>query len=305
MRLTTAHRGIHLDGRFLRDASIACPACGSGQTRTPLLTLQTDPAVVLLQCSRCGGASASHMPTAPFLRDFYRDYRAGRAHGVTFGAPRRFGRRLARALAPHLHGADLRVLDFGGGDGTLALATARVLRDLGVADRVEIVVVEVEPPPIRPGADPPVTWRPRIEDAPGRYALVMANAVLEHVPDLQETLEGLIGRVAPGGFLYVRTSYVVPLARWLPRVDFGFPAHVHDLGPDFWARLREVFHVPTACLFSRPSPIAFSWHREPLRTLAAYLLKFPASVEARWSPPEREGRWWPWVAGWEALYRCS
>ena len=271
----------------------------------PVLGLQTDPVVVLLRCPRCAGASASHMPTAAFLREFYRDYRRGREMGVTFGAPDRFGRRLAAALAPHLPRGDLRVLDFGGGDGTLAVATVRALQRRGIADRAEIVVVDLEPPLDHPPGAVPLTWRPTITEALGPFSLVMANAVLEHVPDLGDTVRQLFERMRPGGFLYARTSYVAPLARWWPRVDFGFPAHVHDLGHEFWARARKVFGLSATCLVSRPSPVAFRWRREPLRATAAYVLKLPGRVEARWSAPERERRWWTWVAGWEVLYRSG
>jgi SAM-dependent methyltransferase len=302
MRTTTAYRGLHLDAELLRDCSTTCPVCGSPERRAPVLVLQTDPVVTLLRCPSCGGASASHMPIAGYLRDFYRDHRRGREHGVTFQAPRRFGRRLATALAPRLGGGDLRVLDFGGGDGTLAVSTARCLQRFGAVDRVEIVVVDVAPPADRGTKDQSVTWRPTLDDASGTYSLVLASAVLEHIPDLRQTLAQLFARVAPGGFLYVRTPYVVPLAHWLPRVDFAFPAHVHDLGSDFWARLRRVFRLPAECLLSRPSPVAASWRREPLRALVAHLLKRPAEIEAALSPTERR-RWWTWVGGWEALYR--
>ena len=301
MRMTTAYRGLHLGAELLRDCTATCPACGDRRRRAPVLVLQADPVVALLRCSRCGGASASHMPSAGFLHDFYREHR--REHGVTCQAPRRFARRLAAALAPRLRGAPLRVLDFGGGDGTLALATARALQRRGTLERVEIVVVDIAPPLERRTAAHSVTWRPTLDEATGTYSLVLASAVLEHIPELRQTLEQLFARVAPGGVLYVRTPYVTPLARWLPGVDFAFPAHVHDLGSAFWSRLGTVFHLPAECVLSRPSPVAASWRRELLRAVAAHLLKLPGRVEAALSAPERAARWWPWVGGWEALYR--
>jgi SAM-dependent methyltransferase len=180
--------------------------------------------------------------------------------------------------------------------------TLGVLRRTGAVGRAEVVVVDVEPPAGRP-ADASVRWMSRLEDAPGEFSLVLASAVLEHVPDLRDVLERLFARVAPGGFLYIRTPYVVPLARWLPGADLGFPAHVHDLGSEFWGRLPAVFNLPLTCLFSRPSPVAASWRRDPLRAAAASLLKLPALVEARLSAPSRQHRFWPWAGGWEALYR--
>jgi hypothetical protein len=75
-----------------------------------------------------------------------------------------------------------------------------------------------------------------------------------------------------------------------------FPAHVHDLGPDFWEWFLTKNFSPrdVSVLESRPSIVSTSMRRQTLRTLAARMLKAPRRLL---------GKKYAFVGGWEVFVR--
>jgi SAM-dependent methyltransferase len=305
VRLTAAHAGRHVPAAELVDATAGCPACGAPGPRPSVLRLQADPDVHFLACPRCRALSASHMPSAAFLDRYYAEYYVDRDRRVTFADPERFARHLLRALAAARvrPGPRVRILDFGGGDGSLALALAGRLIG-GVGGEAEVLVIDRQEP--APSPDPRVRLaraaslaEAEIAGGGREFDLVLASAVLEHVPDLRPLLAALLAAVAPGGAFYARTPAAVPLARLVPGLDLGYPAHVHDLGSGFWNRAGGLFRFRGRTAVSRPSLVATGW-RDPLRTGFAHLLKLPARIEGRLAPA-RPDRMWNLVGGWEVV----
>jgi hypothetical protein len=81
------------------------------------------------------------------------------------------------------------------------------------------------------------------------------------------------------------------------RVDFTYPAHVHDLGPAFWNRILSYLPVDRTEFEIRaagPSPVETAFRAAPLRTAAGYALKAPGYVL---------GSRYPFVGGWEVFIR--
>ncbi len=296
----------------LRPAANDCPLCGEHGERTAVWPAQPDPAVDFLRCPVCRGASASRMPTDAFLAAFYDGYYAPAESCTTFDGARRFASHVLAGLPrSFLRGARresarepqerLRILDFGGGDGGLALAVANGLRGRRLAKDVEIVVADSHAPTT---TDSPqvVVRRADLDDlAPrDRFDLVLASAVLEHVPDFDGTLRRLLDLLAPDGIFYARTPWMLPWRRLVPGLDLAFPAHLHDVGGDCWNRLARRHAGAVDRLVSRPSLVHVSW-RSPLLAAAIHAWKLPGRLEAR----ARPGRapWWRLVGGWEVFWR--
>ncbi len=130
--------------------------------------------------------------------------------------------------------------------------------------------------------------------------MVLASAVLEHIPYPVKSLEQLLSQTHAGGIFYARTPYMVPLRRLFhalgKTVDFTFPAHIHDMGSAFWdqmlvtLKLQDQFEI----LISRPSMVETSFRQSPLRTLIAYCMKAPWFLL---------GNRWGLVGGWEVFIR--
>lgn len=299
MRATPYHQSRHLPAESLEDASAACPACGNTRPRDVVCRIQDEPRVDLLECGHCGICSASMMPTAAALEDYYSSYYAAEGDKHTFAEVGRFGRHVARRLEGHFE--VLRVLDFGGGDGTLALAVARCALEESRADRVELTIVDSTP--ARHSEDARITVRSvdELDAVEGRFDLVIASAILEHVPAVGACLKRLFGLCAPGALFYARTPYWAPLAKWTRRVDLTFPGHVHDIGPPFWNHIGATYGIGAVLVASQPSIVETGFGDAPVRTLAAHVLKAPSRLEVAVRPFGWRRPLWGVVGGWEVF----
>lgn len=65
------------------------------------------------------------------------------------------------------------------------------------------------------------------------FDLVVAGAVVEHLPDPKDALTTLFSLVADGGYFYARTPYMYPFLKHLKGMPLGYPGHLHDMGPQF------------------------------------------------------------------------
>jgi SAM-dependent methyltransferase len=299
------HASKHLSEEELHPAAPACPWCGCTK-RKSIACLQQNPLVTLLECPECFATSASRMPTNEALADYYAAYYATgkfKTMGakVTAGDPRRMGAHLSRWMEGRDQDQVLRVLDFGGGDGTVAAQAAdMLLRRQPSVRHVEITVVDYN---TIPAASPNQMIRLQhsrsLENLPTeRVDFVIASAVLEHIPEARVTLDHLLSLMRPGAAFYARTPFAIPLFKMCRRLglktDFTFPGHLYDLGQAFWEQQftspprKGAFRV----LSSRPSIVETSFENDCLRTLAAYLCKFPWLVL---------GSKWGLVGGWEVV----
>lgn len=158
-----------------------CLACGSDNAQA--LTHKhhwNDGGIsyTLLLCRDCGWCGTHPMPTRQTLDRLYADrfdygwYHAHRA-GIYADAKRRLNE-----VAPFLGGS---VLDYGGGHGYLALAAQRRGLDAAVYD--------------------PYCGKPEPGILDRRWDTVFCLHVLEHTPNPDEFLKGIMNLLTPGGRL--------------------------------------------------------------------------------------------------------
>lgn len=266
--------------------------------------LQEAPDVLLLHCSNCHGSSASRMPTPDALQNFYSSYYDNKTEKVTADAPDHLASHIFRICGKHVGtatGREFSLLDYGGGDGSIACWIGQALIEQG-AEKVRIALVDYDQSTAETTGGRIEIFRPadlaQIPDL--SMDLVIASAIVEHIPEPREILIRLLASLKPGGMFYARTPYVAPLSRlatfFNSSFDFTYPAHVHDLGPGFWNNMVStlqpdgVFEV----VRSTPSIVETSFRRHFLRTLAAHVLKLPGYVFK-----EHYGL----VGGWEIFIR--
>ena len=300
MRTTPYHAGEHVPEHGLAAVSTACPACGSTAPRHAVYTIQTNPDVSLLRCTRCGIDSASRMPTPATLDAYYGRYYAPDGPKQTFAGMDRFARHLATVAAASKARASLRMLDFGGGDGAIAMRAALRWCEDDAARTAAFTLVDYEPPAPTPDPRVAVASVRTLDALPAdaRFDTIIASAILEHVPDVGATMQTLFGHLAEGGTLYARTPYWAPLLRVFPNADLTFPGHVHDMGAPFWSQCIATMGWDATYRWSRPSIVETSLRGDAVRTLAAWALKAPAHLESRLRGPSPRP-WWRWVGGWE------
>lgn len=303
MKATIYHGSVHLSDAELIDAREACPICLARGERTFVFEIQDDPKVTLLECPHCSGCSASHMPRPEVLARLYETYYQNEPRRTTTAHVSRLASHIERRLQLPAGNETARIIDFGGGDGSLAIELAEQLIRHGRVGAADITLVDFHDPPSP--RDPRITVKRESDLAsvqPGAH-VVLASAIMEHLPDCNAMFRRLFGLLRPGGYYYARTPWTVPLKRLLKKVDMTYPFHVHDMGGGFWNRIRETFGLNGEVVISGPSPIESALLEYPLRTVAAMVLKAPARVERIVGTGKRKDPIWTLVGGWELLYR--
>jgi SAM-dependent methyltransferase len=277
-------------GKFLKDSELLpevpfCVWCRFGGLRKRELVLQRNPDVWLLKCPRCRAVSTSRVATQATLDAYYGSYyEASDRHHVTCGNPGRHARHICRYAETDSSATHISILDFGGGDGSISHAVGVELAKKSEAS-IEITVVDYDSRLVAPKLSRiEMSREGSLDKIPvdQRFDIVLASAILEHLTDPANVARRLLDSVAPRGYFYARTPYMVPILRVLSRVglplDFTFPAHFHDLGEDFWNNALSTLGLDSQewlLVRSRPSIVETSLADDAIRTILAYIMKAP------------------------------
>ena len=302
IQATAFHAGVRVNKDEIFDARDSCLVCRSRQPRKVVFTVQRDPDVEMLTCSSCGASSASQMPRPALLERYYRQYYEPGASQYTFIEPTRFARHLLAFMGGLAAASSLRILDFGGGDGSLAFAIARELQiQAGGLIPVAVDVVDHVVPGHPDLSNLIVHGHRELRHVEGQFDLILASAILEHIPDAYSAIRALTSAARTGGYFYARTPFVLPMAKFLP-LNITYPAHVHDMGSIFWNNFIQTFGLRARLLASRPSLVETTMAEHPLRSLVAHALKLPALIELKLFG-QNHTPWWKLVGGWEVVLR--
>ena len=231
------------------------------------------------------------------LRDYYACYYTATQDTATFDGSERFGVHLFGMLQSSQRRM-MRILDFGGGvDAALSRSVARQFIGKGT-DRVEIALVDSNASCPRDWGEITVECYNDLHEAGLEFDIVVASAIMEHIPYPRGVLLDLLDSLRVGGGSYFRTPAVSPMIRLASclgaRLDFTYPEHVHDMGQSFWEKLLPSLGLNSrfSLVRSRPSIVQADFCSHPIRAAIAHMLK------------------WPWyilrshyalVGGWEAV----
>ena len=306
LRASWSNKTRTLSSAELYDCNERCPLCLADGVRKTVVRLQSEPEVNLLRCENCNGCSASLMPKPEILERYYKEYYegVGEAAHVTFHNIRRLANHILKHVDLSPFEERIRILDFGGGDGSLSRQIANSLWDRGLDTDVEVALVDYSESPSVDGEGLSLTHVTDLDRLEGHYDLVLASAVLEHIPLVNESMRNLFSKAASPGYFYARTPYVEPFYRLTTNIDFSFPGHVHDMGDRFWGDVVRTLGLENAVvLASQPAIVETSFREMPLRTLAACLCKFPAHVEKSLFGSVSRRMKWTLVGGWEVFLK--
>lgn len=280
-----------------------CPFC-DGADRAPVWKLQQEPNVELMECNRCGAISASRFPTDATLTKYYQGYYSPDVSPVddskiTFDRPERLAKHILRNL-PRSNSGTFNILDFGGGDGTIAYLIAKELVASGVQE-VIVKIIDYSDHLVSPDDAKIKVEKVANISSLGveKFSLVIASAVIEHYPAPRRLVAELLACVKEGGAFYARTPSMIAIMRLAKKVgvliDFTYPGHMHDLGQKFWEKYFK--EMPGFSLvMSRPSIVETVFSSNFIRTLAAYVMKAPWHIL---------GSRYQLVGGWEVLVTKS
>jgi 2-polyprenyl-3-methyl-5-hydroxy-6-metoxy-1,4-benzoquinol methylase len=301
----TNHRTLHVNEANLLPPEESCPFCRTRE-RKSVGIVQDVPFINLLECQRCGAFSVSRMPKAEYLRTEYysRYYDNCASEKVTFDFPQRLADHIVRYVCAQINikkRPSFSILDFGGGDGAIATAAAETLIANGV-ERVEAWIVDYNATE-RPSPNSRIKIRVAESISEVKllsFDLVIASAIIEHLPDARETLLALFDAVGPGGGFYARTPSIVPFRTFVnrirrtgPRIDIAFPGHLHDLGPKFWDYcLRDLGENRFKIINGSPAIPQTSFRKRFFRALLSFAFKAPWHIF---------GNRYTWIGAWEVF----
>lgn len=300
-------QGKHIKDNELYNSEKTCPICLSGKKRNKILNIQKNPSVDLLYCSYCGGYSTSSMPSADLLKKYYENYYQDRKNPdkkITFQNSRRFAIHLARKIILNKNIREVSILDFGGGDGSLAKATAEELGKKNKNISFKITVSDLFNLKNYDSGRIKIRYLNNLNKIQTKFDIIIAGAVFEHIPQLNKTLNVLFRLMRNNGYFYARTSFINPLIKYFPWVDFTFPYHVHDLGALFWRKAIDTFNLKGyKLILSQPSVVETDFRADFFITLLSHILKLPAFFEAKIPSRKKNNLIWGFYGGWEVILK--
>lgn len=285
------NRNVFLKEDSLESELLACPWCNSKSYKKEI-EIQVNPDIDFRSCSKCHIGYASRQPHLTYLSEYYQNYYSGKKNNVNADS-NRFAKRI---ITEKKHDETISIVDFGGGDGSVAISIAGLLIKQGVK-LVNVIVVD-------PNFQPQTLPNPLIKvsnvndlsDINGTYDYVLASAVLEHLKTPKLHLQGLLGILKPEGLFYARTPYLFPMAKTLRKmgVNVGtqFPAHLFDMGKEFWEQIpsEDWFENEYRIIKSKPSLVEKSFAQNPINNVIGNMIKAPYKIA-----PDK----YKTVAGWE------
>lgn len=297
------HKGKKLKQKDVYNALSHCPICLSEEKRTSIAVIQNEPKIEMLLCDECKGISASLMPRGKIIEQYYENYYKNNDLGVTFHNTDRFAKHILEKIKID-HKNKISILDFGGGNGDLAKDMAKRLIDENSKLAINITLVDYDPRIDEDNIPTNIKFeiKREIREVYKKYDIVLASAVLEHIPKLNSVIKKLFTLLKNNGFFYARTPHMVPYKKIFKGLDLTYPAHVHDLGASFWARFGQTFSLKTKVIISQPAIVETEFKKAFVPTLSAFILKFPAYLELGLSK-KRKDLLWDYYGGWEIILK--
>lgn len=303
MQSTAFHKSRHLKQGELLDEHQKCPLCKSEELNAQIV-LQDKPLVELCQCKHCNVCFASRFPTDSAISDYYKNYYSEQTTSkVTNDDYELFSSHIFSLFNKLEYkfqkDKTIKLLDYGGGDGSILLALAEKLVDNNSNLKVVADVVDFEPSLVKSNhINITIKKIDDVDIVENSYDFVVASAVLEHLRDPLHVSEKLISSIKNGGGIYIRTPYMLPIIKLLKSIginlDFTFPAHLYDMGSEYWKWFSIRYDLDV--IVSKPSKVETSFKKNFFRTFSAYSLKFPWYIlRSKYS----------YVGGWEVVYRVN
>ena len=285
--------------------SRTCSFCGSSDVSPTGIVAQLDPLVSYAKCESCFCCFADRHPTPDALSEIYDPENYSSQLTDSSVLSERLARRIVKYMMSYNRPTKkrLRILDFGGGNGKLSSRISDRLEKHGY--KADIVVLDIHDSTGDKGLE--FVHADRLMDKDneildGKFDLVLASAVLEHVLAPRRILDRLLDIVSDQGTFYARTPWEAPMRGLKSSYKLRWPRHLFDFGGQFWSvyfQSREDFRLDishTSIIETPPNNLA--------RYSLAWLLKLPSRLETsvRKRLGQANGRpIYQFVGGWEVF----
>ena len=202
---------------------------------------------------------------------------------------------------------EIKVLDFGGGNGNLSKKISSELLKLGYESKCTVIDIHNS---IQKDDNIEFVNAKEINKIKNKFDLVLASAVLEHLKAPKAILDKLIQLTGKKGFFYARTPWEEPLAKFIPNYKLRWPRHLFDMGGDFWNKYLSGYNKNKInIIWFRPSIIETSIYNI-FKFLASFVLKSIAVIELflrNLFPKKNQSKipYFKLVGGWEVLIQIK
>lgn len=297
--------GIHVRKEDIYNSS-KCPICLSQKSREKVLNIQNHPKVDLLFCKNCYGSSASSMPKKEKLNEYYSKYYQNSnkktKENISFYNAKKLAKHIAASIDMRNFRKEISILDFGGGDGSISIELGNCLQKINKNLFVKIIVIDFSNTKTISFKNMNVTFGRELNNIKTKFNIILASAVLEHIPELGTIMRILFSLMKnDGSYFYARTPFIGSIKKLFKFMDFTYPFHVHDIGCSFWNRIITTFSLKnTKAIFSRPAIPETDFKQTFIPTLISYILKFPAHLEV-WLFKTKKDIFWKYYGSWEVL----
>lgn len=303
---TPFHFSKHLKTDEIIDYSERCPICLSKNQRKKIFKNQRSPDIYFLKCFHCYGVSASNMPKKTVLEDFYNTYyqNTNNEKLITFDSIKKFSFHILKYIdiKEYENIPYISILDFGGGDGSLSISLAKEINKKHPKLKIDILIVDYIKKEDYTQDNIEVKYSNNLHSLIRKYNIILASAIIEHIPDLNPILTQLNKLLKENGYFYARTPYVIPFVKLKLPVNITYPGHVHDLGYDFWNNYNKTFNLSWSIIISQTSIVETDFNKHFFRTLIAYILKLPNKIELFFNKNKKKIIW-NYIGGWEIVLK--
>lgn len=274
-----------------------CTFCYSSHVNK-ILTLHLNPEVNYFFCKDCKVSYTDKQLSEKSTQELYSNYYDD--HSLKTGIESNvLGEHLFRFFSSKkMQTSTIRILDFGGGDGSIAKYLGEKLRNNKLCEIYSIDVFDVYECEHKIKDIHYFTSEEDIKS--NTYDIVIASAVLEHLNAPMAKLLLLFNAMKSKGYFYARTPYRLPIKMFLmnlkiKKVGMQFPWHLFDMGRPFWESLPKLFltrhDIKINVVKSRPSIVQTTFKEHKKKYLFSKILKAPAYLFKNWNL----------VGGWEVF----
>ena len=271
-----------------------CLYCGNdGQNNN--LILQKNPLVKMIKCSNCKLAYANQMPKELFLKNLYdpKIYKSSLTNNLENT------KKLAEKIYKELEfkHKNIKILDYGGGNGELS----KQLIELFIKNNINAESLVVD---IYNNIKGEKIYFKSVEEFKTDqkdYDIILASAVLEHLPNFIDVLENLLSKLANEGYFYCRTPWEFELSKLMKFYKIKWPRHLYDIGGHFWVNFfknKNDFDI----ILSETSITEIN-KKKKLRYFIAQFLKNISKFEFYMKKNKVSLPKWPFVGGWDLIVK--
>jgi len=222
-----------------------------------------------------------------------------KADGITHEDPEMLARHIFKLIK--VNSDNIKILDYGGGSGILSYLIAKQL--LSQCSNIEITIIDYSNEKLVNSETKNIQINKMSPDklseiAQGRYTLIIASAILEHIFHCGTLIKQLLNIMDKGGYFYIRSPYMFPLYKFLLNfgieMDLLFPQHVHDFSKKFFEKLPNTMNMMNLeVVNSQPGIFEYSFKKHFFLALLSRIIRFPYTFNKNY----------PFVGGWEIIYR--